>query len=138
MRPKEIIILVVLGLLVVSIIAGYFVWKSDAFQRTYFPKRYYESEVARLDWAVRIDQWTLRGEQIEFRKKYLTAALDVAARVNDAEFFGTDIEKAQEEAAAEVREELSLQRDMLKHWQTLLDEDRRRLQRTRQELSKYR
>lgn len=58
-------------------LAAYFIWTDDLFQKRYFPQRYWESEVARLERTVSGYERFLAWERLELAKNKMTLEADI-------------------------------------------------------------
>ena len=73
--------------LIISLLIGPPVWKSDLFQRTFFPKKYWSNKVEKLEIVInalekswipnfRYDQKKMRQEYIEYYNFYIESGMN--------------------------------------------------------------
>lgn len=120
------------------VIIGVLIWRTDTFQREFFPKRFWQKQVRVSEEMVEGVEFTVRDFAIELQKKQMTAALDIKQQTNTMVFAGMSHEEARELAVKEIRTEIDALKETIRIQKEILSEERKRLREAKRELSKYR
>ena len=116
---------------------GVITWRSNAFQRKFFPVKYWQKQVATLKENIELDKMMIRDTGIEMQKFQTTAAVEIAQAINIARYAGDDPEEVRKEMVEEMRANLSAHREMLEMWQETLKKDREALEQAKRQLSNH-
>ena len=82
-----------LALIVILSALSIFVWRTELFQQSVFPKRYWTKKVNKLKRNIRVNEYLIRHTNIELEKKFATIGFDIQQEVNAAELAGIDSDK---------------------------------------------
>ena len=130
-------------ILVAVIIAGYYIYKTDTFQRQFFPKRYWQEQVESTQSSINLANGMLRDTAIELVKLQMTAPLKVAQEINFAKSTGMDVYKARKMAVDEIKIKVNVLRDQIKTLRDqkalreLLEEEKKELEHAKKKLAEY-
>ena len=133
MKLRAVVILV----LVAVIIAGYYIYKTDTFQRQFFPKRYWQEQVESTQSSINLANGMLRDTAIELMKLQMTAPLEVAQEINFAKSTGTNVDEARKMAVDEIKIKVNDLRDQIKALRELLEEEKKELEHAKKKLAEY-
>ena len=118
-------------------LVGFYVWKTDTFQRKFFPKNYWQNQVQSSKSNIKSVRCLIREAMIELIKLQSTAKLEVAQEVNLARSIDMDPDEARRRAVEKIRDQIKVLRDEILMLRELLSEEKKRLEQAKEELSKY-
>ncbi len=128
------IAVVVAGLLVTAALS---ICETDAFQRQFFPKDYWQKQVRSSQWAIKLTRGTIRNTMIELEKLQMTAELDVAKQVNSAKLIGMDADVVRKIAVAGITGKAKFLREEIKWLNERLEEEEPKLDQAKEKLAQY-
>ncbi len=131
-KKRSLIILIII-LSIVSI----FVWKTEWFQRSIFPKRYWTEKVNELERAIKVQEFMIRDTNIELAKKMATIKFDIAQEANLAEMTGINSEKMIEEATKAKIQEMENLRKSIDMMEKMLSKKQKELEMARQKMAEH-
>lgn len=114
MGPVKKIPLVLFILLILAVWAGPFVWRSDFFQKTFYPRDYWQKQVEGLQELISLNDSIIRSTYRDLQKIQLTASLEVADAVDTALTAGVSREIAINQAMGEIRQKVEENRILIK------------------------
>ena len=95
-----------LALIVILSALSIFVWRTELFQQSVFPKRYWTKKVNILKRDIRANECLIRHTNIELEKKFATIGFDIQQKVNAAKLAGIDSDKVYTDTAERKRREM--------------------------------
>jgi|SRR3989338_2132148 len=124
-------------IIILAIMAVYYIYNTNAFQREFFPKKHLTKKIEDLKDAVQLDEVMINDTLIELEKIERTKDLEVEREINFAKIEGVDINEARKNAVESVSKEIQYLQEELKSLREELDKDKQLLDQAKQELSKY-
>ena len=124
-------------IVIVGLVAGYYIYNHEAFQEAVFPKEYWTEKVKELEYMVQSGEVDIRDALIELEKIERTKDLVIEQEINNAKLFGDDINEARKDAVESVREEIQDLQEMLQISRELLYKKKQLLEKAKQKLVKY-
>ncbi len=122
---------------IVLVTAALFIWKTDAFQRQFYPKDYWQEKVQSSLSAKEFTSVMIRDMTIELKKLLMTAKLEVAQEVNLAKSMDMDTNEAKKMAVEEIKEKIKVMREEIKMMRELREEEVQKLDQAKKKLEQY-
>ena len=119
------------------ILAAIFVWRTDTFQKTSFPKRYWEQKVDTLESKLIISQCLLMEHMMALQNKRDTARSDFLERYIDLKKRGLSNEETAMLAWKIVQEAIKASTMLIPILSENIRIDQEELEKARVELAKY-
>lgn len=98
------------------------------------PEQRLRAEIQALESSISADEYAIRDEGIELEQKQANMKYDLAKAMNEARAYGIDVEAVRTQTVAELRQELTMHIELYKMWREILQDDRKTLERKKNEL----
>ena len=120
-----------------AVVAGYFIWSLDTFQRNFFPKKYWAEKVSILESQIRRDKGVLLIFTFSLRKKPDEMKSKVEEQMIIATAMGWNSKEAVDIVVKNEMLEIEKLKIILKKLTEDLEKSRQLLEQARREFSKY-
>jgi hypothetical protein len=110
-RNNKIVIIFLSG---VIIVAGYYIFKSDSFQRNFFPENYWQKVIESSESVIEFNNGLIRSAYRDLKKIQLTARIEIADSVDSAELTGLTKKDARDMAIQEIKDRIEENQQLIK------------------------
>ena len=126
-----------LALIVILSALSIFVWRTELFQQSVFPKRYWTKKVNILKRDIRANECLIRHTNIELEKKFATIGFDIQQEVNAAELAGIDSDKIYTDTAERKSREMENLIKAIDKMDNMLSRQEEELEMARRKTAEY-
>jgi hypothetical protein len=124
-------------LFILAVWVGPFVWEWDFFQKTFFPKNYWQKQVEAIEKNISMNDHIIRSTLRDLQKIQLTAGLDVADKVDLAVTASASPDIARDQAVGEINQQVEANRLIIKNVSEKNVKLKQDLEKARADLSQY-
>ena len=122
---------------VVLVVAGYFTWQTETFQKAAFPVKYWTNEIKSLERVIKFNEGMIFSANISLKKIDLTAELEIADAAYSAESIGLTKQQAVEFEINNIKEEIKHYNNIIEQITEMNKNFNKKLTQATIELSKY-
>lgn len=124
-------------LISVILITLYYIWKNDSFQKTFYPRVYWEKQITAREKVARHALLSLENAQISFDRKLVTSNFDMQQFINEYLMGGMSYDTAIQFAAKDNEKDLSAIQAALYFSQRYVEVSQKSLAEAQEEFSKH-
>lgn len=114
----------------------FYIWKSDSFQKQFFPKNFWQNRVKILEETVEFTKNLVDGFRIEYYKEAYFSEVEISQNANFYKLQGMNIEEAKRYARENKKKELDEMKELLNQEEKLLKEIKAEYEQAKSELKK--
>jgi len=133
LNNNKIVIIFLSGIIV---IASYYIFKSDLFQKTFFPENYWQEVVESSESVIEFNNGLIRSAYRDLKKIQLTARIEIADSVDSVDLTGLTKKEARDMAIQEIKDRIEENRQLIKELTEFNEKCRRDIEAAKRELAK--
>jgi len=122
--------------MIVLLVVGFFVMRTDQVSKFISPKKYWINEIKKFESDIRTYDWLVQDSQLEMVKRQRVGEVDIAKEKLFAERFGMNVKDALDLAVDEVNQDLEKLNTEIESRKEILEEKRKLLQDANLEFAK--